>query len=159
MPVTFWQFPAGGAVPAGAVAATRRTWVDEYTANLNPPTGANQLNQDLGLIFTVPTGGIIVEAFRLWSSIGTAASVAANHYEYEFRTGAGVSLSSVNTTTVGNEMTADTAYPITVDQNLTVLAGNTLLLRVDVFDAGGIGAVGGPIGAVFMGELWYRPIP
>jgi len=106
--------------------------------SLPAPTGSNQLNQDLNMFFCPPElQSMEILAVYFVSDTGTSGSDATSQYQFEiYNVVAGESLSSATTNTADTEITANSPYAITVDQNQVIESNEALAIRVDILDDG-----------------------
>jgi hypothetical protein len=99
------------------------------------PTGSNQLNNDSNWSFVVPFNATITKAYIMCNT-GIAVGDSSNHYELNLYNGSSEMLSSNVSLVAG--LSAYLPKLLTVDQNATVFAGDTIKLRVDIKDNGSI---------------------
>lgn len=133
---------ANSAVTSAKMATAAKTQsVVVPVSPLPALTGANQTDVDR-FLWRAPAA-CTISAIRLISSATTSGSDATNHYEFNVRNAtAGNNLGAANTSTVSNELTAESPKTITADQNLTLAAGDGLNFRTQILDDGGAGPTG-----------------
>ena len=106
---------------------------------LPAPTGANQLDNRLRMM-QAPANMELV-AVRIIPSTSTSGSDATNRYEFNVRNlTQSVNLMSAASVTDGNELVANTARELTLNQNTaTIQANDVLAINVDIKDDGSAG--------------------
>lgn len=102
---------------------------------LPAPSASDQLGNNL-FAFKAPMNARI-DSVELVSDTATSGSDATNHYEVEvYNATQANSLSSAKTSTVSNEIVAETPWAVTVDQNQDIQNDDVIQVRVDILDDG-----------------------
>lgn len=132
------QIGIGAVTPTELATASKTQSIIGPISALPAPSGADQNDIDR-FLWTTPIAVTITSA-KLISSAASVGSDATNHFEFNIRNASdGNNLGAANTSTVGNELVAEMPYTITVDQNLTLAASKSLVLRTAIKDDGGAG--------------------
>lgn len=129
---------ANGAVSPAKQTTAARTRVAVIPFSLPAPTGSDQ--NGLARANFVCSQALTVVSVKIFSTTATTGADATNHYEFMARNATGAAnLHTGTTSTQTGEIAANTAYTVTVSQNLSFTANQVFQLNVDIKDDGSAG--------------------